>query len=579
MHDVQTILPVGSVIRERYLVEDLLGRGGFGAVYLVKDQRVKGNLFALKEITDSNKAERERFAFEGEVLKRLDHPALPRVYRVFEDDTNNRAYMLMDYIEGPNLETLRLLQPEKRFTLSQVIKIMTPIIGAVEYLHKQRPPIIHRDIKPANIIAPSADAGAVLVDFGIAKEYEQDSTTTAIRRCSPGYGAPEQYARGTNTQTDIYGLAATCYALLTGDVPADALYRMTQLGSKGNDPLERANELVPTIPVAVADVIQRAMAIDSNARFATVNEFWQALTAHAKAEEVALAAPVVTYTQQSAVKSAAAIEAIPTRIPIPATRREPGRKRRRGAIALLLLALALVAFALGTLFSTGILSGLQHTGQSAVTPTSGNTHNVGATRSPTVTHSSPTSVPTTAPTTKPTAAPTAKPVTPPPSNTGLPLLGSQYQGTISDQVTTPPTTDAMTLTQLRQSGTNISGYFYLGGNLQGSGPFTGTINAQRAIVFNVPAAFGHLPLHFTGTVNANGSMSGNYCSYDANGCNNAAGGYGTWNVTPSSPTSISNLPVGSVAVTNDDQGNGTGDGKDHGQGNGKGNSNGKKSGK
>ena len=76
---------------------------------------------------------------------------------------------------------------------------------------------------------------ARFVDFGIAKEYEPDSTTTAIRHCSPGYGAPEQYSMGTDTRTDIYGLGATIYALLTGVVPADAFYRMRKRQNSEED--------------------------------------------------------------------------------------------------------------------------------------------------------------------------------------------------------------------------------------------------------------------------------------------------------------------------------------------------------
>jgi len=214
MRELQTKFPKGKVVRQRYIVEELLGTGGFGAVYRVRDRRVKTNLFALKELIEPNKYERESFGFECELLRRLDHPALPRVYRGFEDEKNNRLYMLMDYVDGINLEKLRQRQPEKRFALPQVLKMMAPIIAATAYLHAQNPPIIHRDIKPANIIVPTVGDGSVLVDFGIAKVYELESTTAAVRHCSPGYGAPEHYAQGTNTRTDIYSLAATLYDLV-----------------------------------------------------------------------------------------------------------------------------------------------------------------------------------------------------------------------------------------------------------------------------------------------------------------------------------------------------------------------------
>src|SRR5690348_3764089 len=169
VQEVQTTLPIGSVIQGRYIIEALLGQGGFGAVYLVRDQRVRGNLFALKEIIDPEEKDRSRFLFEGEVLKQHDHPALPRVYRVFEQEDHQRVYMLMDYIEGPNLEQLRGQRPDNRFSLEQVYTILTPVAEVLTYLHTQKPPILHRDIKPANIIIPISGAGTVLVDFGIAK--------------------------------------------------------------------------------------------------------------------------------------------------------------------------------------------------------------------------------------------------------------------------------------------------------------------------------------------------------------------------------------------------------------------------
>ena len=110
MQQVQDALPIGTIIRtsnrDCYSVADLLGKGGFGAIYLVRDQRVKQNLFALKEVINPGKHERAHFTFEFEVLTRLDHPALPRVYRIFEDFERNHVFVLMEDIEGPNLELL-----------------------------------------------------------------------------------------------------------------------------------------------------------------------------------------------------------------------------------------------------------------------------------------------------------------------------------------------------------------------------------------------------------------------------------------------------------------------------------------
>ena len=397
MQDLHATLAVGSVVKDRYIIEDLLGKGGFGAVYQVRDQRVRGNQFALKEVIDPNTEERERFAFECEVLTRLDHPALPRVYRVFEDNKNIRVYMLMDYVAGPNLEILRQQQPEKRFSLPHAMHIMKPIMDAVSYLHAQQPPIIHRDIKPANIIVPHGNDGSVLVDFGIAKEYEQDSTTTAVRRCSPGYGAPEQYARGTNLRTDIYGLAATLYAILTGVVPTDALYRLTQMGSRNTDPLEPVQQLAPNVPTHVADALHRAMAINSNERFATVEEFQQALNAQPVAE------PSVTIVPVGAAKR---VEDMPTKV-FPPTRNiapyatiakstEVARERRRGVLPALLALLALLALIVGVTFGTAWFRGLPFEQATGVTAT--------AQPKPTATHT--TSVATATPTTKPTATPT-----------------------------------------------------------------------------------------------------------------------------------------------------------------------------
>ena len=522
MHDVYTTLSVGSVVKNRYIVEDLLGKGGFGAVYRVRDQRVKGNVFALKEVIDPNKEERERFAFECEVLTRLDHLALPRVYRVFEDDRNIRVYMLMDYVAGPNLEILRQQQPEKRFSVSQALHIMNPIMNAVGYLHKQQPPIIHRDIKPANIIVPHSDDNAVLVDFGIAKEYEQDSTTTAIRRCSPGYGAPEQYARGTNPRTDIYGLAATLYALLTGVVPTDALYRLTQMGSKDTDPLEPVQHLAPDIPTHIADAIQRAMAINSNERFTTVEEFQQAINVQPIAEPSVTIVPVAVAKGVADISTKPASLAhsdAPSAVGAPSTEVIRDRRRRR-ILPVFLSLFALLALLAGIAFGTGLLNG-QHSKPSA---------SVTATTMPTATHTTPVVTPTT--TIKPTVTSTPPPPTRVPAV--YPTLGKAYNGQVTNTFVTPNVSAPMVLSNVVQNNANINGYLDIQSTqLQGNGNFTGTVSTARTIYFVVASFAGHDPLAFSGTIQSNGGMSGTYCGIVNNACDKNQG-HGTWYTSPPS---------------------------------------------
>lgn len=286
MQQEQLKLPSGVVVRgsneEQYVIEGLLGKGEMGAVYLVKDRHIAGKSLALKEVINPNKHDRERFLFEGDVLKRLNHRALPCVYRIFENDKLRRVYILMDYIKGRNLEDLRREQPEGYFSLSLVIPLMSPIVEALIYLHTQKPAIVHRDVKPANIIIPVGADEAMLVDFGSAKEYIPTEMFTVASRLSPGYAAPEQYGSGTGPRTDIYGLSATIYTLLTGIIPTDAISRSTRKMSNGVDPLKPAHVHNPAVPVPVSQALQRAMSISSTDRFETVQEFWQILTDHAE---------------------------------------------------------------------------------------------------------------------------------------------------------------------------------------------------------------------------------------------------------------------------------------------------------
>ena len=476
MQTIDDRYQVGDVIQGRYLIEDMLGRGGFSVVYLVRDQLAgtgqpgAEDRFALKMLTDRDQQERTRFLFEGELLTRLHHPALPRIQQAFEDETSRRACLLMDYVEGTNLEKLRKRQPESRFSLPQAIEMLTPIVEAFSYLHAQPSPIIHRDVKPANLIAREDGKGTALVDFGIAKEYEPDATTTAIRHCSPGYGALEQYSSiGTDQRTDIYGLAATLYVLLSNVIPVDALQRATKLASKEMDPLVPLHELVPAIPAPDADAIQRAKSIGMEKRFSSVAQFWQAVQ-EADRDQGHASLPITDQRRARIYKS------VVTRKKVPALGR-----------------LALAAFAL--LFVGGLALGF---GLSLNA-----NHGAGAVR-------------------EALSPGRAHPVSKAADIQSAPVVAHGYAGTIHDLLANVTTT--VTLTHVEQNNEQISGSFR---GLHRQGTFSGVLDVSRHVFFTVS---GQPSLFFEGAIRADGSLVGNFCTIDSAG--QCVGNYGIWSLVP-----------------------------------------------
>jgi eukaryotic-like serine/threonine-protein kinase len=272
---VQAILPIGTVLNGQYIVESLLGKGSFGNVYLARDQDDKQKLFALAELINPKDQKGYRFTLEYVSHTPPSHRALPQTQSVFTDDKLGRKCLLVSYSEEPHLEILRLQQPQQRFPLPQVMTIMAPIMSAVSHLHHRHPPVIHQNVKPTSILVPRTTGEPVLVVLGIVKK--QGFTTNPVPYFAPCYGAIEQYRGEFSTRSDIYGLGATFYILLTGLVPPDALFRSTQLDSTGIDLLKPVNEVVPTIPTVTAEAIQKAMALEDDHRFSSVEQFWEAL--------------------------------------------------------------------------------------------------------------------------------------------------------------------------------------------------------------------------------------------------------------------------------------------------------------
>lgn len=495
MHQIHETLSSGAVIRGRYRVIDLIGKGGFSAVYLVRDQQREDSFFALKEAIETDKEARELFAFECSLLERLVHPALPRVHSVFEDEERKRLCMLMDYVEGPDLEMLRLIQPGKRFSLPVVTDILAPIVDAIAYLHQQDPPIIHRDIKPSNIIVPVVGEKAILVDFGIAKAFDVEATTSAVRHGSPGYGAPEHYSGGTNTRSDIYGLGATLYTMLTGEVPADAIFRMTQLSNLGLDPVKPVSELVPSIPLQSSRAVQRAMSINIAQRFATVQEFWQAFQGAPGQQGQQ---PRISEALNARVVSPAGVSGkTPTR-PLP-EQQLPDRRPRKRFLLPVLLALLLIVGGGAGYWGFTVLS-----------------RNLAASLTGTAGHPTPT------PSAQQTVAAT------PTLNPKLsPHLAPSYAGTIDDLQANVPS--PMTLTQVRLQDGRISGSFSA---LHISATYSGDFLDAQHFFFIVPASGNLEQLYFRGQLQADGSLAGQFCEVDSNLQCLSSGVFGVWSVAP-----------------------------------------------
>jgi hypothetical protein len=212
-------LASGAVLAGRYRIERFLAGGGMGRVYLARDQRLDDRQCAIKEVFDrfNDPEERARaieyFHREAGTLSQLKHPAIPAIVDRFGE--GNCHYLVMDYIEGTNLED-EVAAQGGRLPESRVIEIARELCEVLTYLHSFHPPIIYRDMKPGNVILTPA-GHAVLIDFGIARIFTPQGKATLIG--TPGFAPPEQYAGQVDERSDLYGLAATLHYLLTSRDP------------------------------------------------------------------------------------------------------------------------------------------------------------------------------------------------------------------------------------------------------------------------------------------------------------------------------------------------------------------------
>ena len=257
----------------KFIVEQLLGTGGFGVTYKVKQTR-NNELFALKtlNIEAQNKEDfqqlQDKFINEAIALASCRHPNIVRVYpKGFRE--GKLWCMVMEYVEGKDLG--RYLEKNGKLTESKALSIITKVGNALSFVHQQG--LLHRDIKPANILLRSSDLTPVLIDFGLAREFISQQSMSMTNSRTESFAPIEQYQRQGNfgPWTDVYALAATLYVLLTAELPIPAKFReYAELPSPKQHNPELSN--------IVSQAILKGMEIEPGDRPSSVKEWLDLLT-------------------------------------------------------------------------------------------------------------------------------------------------------------------------------------------------------------------------------------------------------------------------------------------------------------
>lgn len=242
---MQQLQPGTTLQGGKYKIERVLGQGGFGITYLALNTMLDGKVaikeFFFKEYCDRDESTshvtvgtssnhdiverfKQKFIKEAKTLFRLNHPNIVRILDIFEE--NATAYYVMEYIEGESLGDM--VKRRGAIPEAEALEYIREVGSALSYIHNRS--MNHLDIKPGNIMKRQEDGQVLVIDFGVAKQYDaqtSEGTTTTPVGISHGYSPAEQYRKnGVQTfspQSDVYALAATLYKLLTGITPPEAM--------------------------------------------------------------------------------------------------------------------------------------------------------------------------------------------------------------------------------------------------------------------------------------------------------------------------------------------------------------------
>jgi len=261
-------LQPGTILKDRYRIENVLGEGAHGTVYSASDLTIEGTVWALKEIRESALPPADRsevvahFYREAGILRALNHTGIPKIVDLFSSDSCH--YMLMEHVEG---ETLNDLMKSGLPDVQSVVGWALRLCQILTALHESKPhPVIFRDLKPSNIMI-TRRGRLLLIDFGIARHLDPEKNGDTVALGTPGYAPPEQYGNArTDCRSDIYSLGATMYELLTGADMASFNFCFPPVA-----------ELNPSVGPALEGIIMRCLERLPEKRFESARDLFGAL--------------------------------------------------------------------------------------------------------------------------------------------------------------------------------------------------------------------------------------------------------------------------------------------------------------
>src|SRR5215472_1364143 len=286
----------------KYEIKRTLGRGAMGTVYEGWDPIIARRV-AIKtvKLPDSADPETEdalaRFRREAQAAGRLTHPNIVAVFDYGE--TNDLAYIVMEFVDGPSLKTL--LDKNERFALADTVRVMQDVLAGLQFSHERG--VVHRDIKPANVMLTSSGQ-AKIADFGIARIESSSMTQAGTVLGTPAYMSPEQFmGQVVDARTDIYSSGVLLYQLLTGERPFEGGMSAIMHKALNTEP-PPPSQLSVTAPPSFDAVVRRAMAKRPEDRFPSASAF-------AEAMQAALAKPAAPVTAVDEVTLVAATQPRP----------------------------------------------------------------------------------------------------------------------------------------------------------------------------------------------------------------------------------------------------------------------------